>query len=383
MGEEQKRVIQRHVKVESDTYKNGGYTSNRGFYYDSQLEDPFLSISLHPNTYKEGDDWKVYDKDTLTPTMGGNYDKYSKIPIARCIMTEDFIYSINNNWTDYNGGNAIESIFDSFKPYAPILKKGAKSLEEGLKSMMGNNYGSAWVNTANGVGETFVNLMNKGGDFLNTALMVQGTRFTYYSGSSVNFNNMELKFIVFSDWINGEFQSVEDYVKNLHQYVLGDYYSAGFKTGLENLDKHISNYIGYQSPPGGFTMDTQQINDKGLNVILKGTMRLNIGGKYAISNLIIKNMTVILSKTQAKNPMIDGGTVPLYAEITLQLGPACMIVNKGFNAIIDHKGVDTDIIDPMKGVYAKELLKKQKTYLTGRDKKAIESIINKGIKYVH
>ena len=169
---------------------------------------------------------------------------------------------------------------------------------------------------------------------------------------------MELKFIVFSDWVNGEFQSVEDYIKNLHQYVFGEYNAVMTNTGIDVIDKNIGNYIGFQSPPGGFTMDTQQIEKNGLNVILKGTMRLNIGGKYAISNLLIKNMTVNLSKTQAKNPTIEGGTVPLYAEITLQLGPACMVVNQGFEKIITHAGVQKDIIDPMKKVYEKELQKK-------------------------
>ena len=353
--------VERHVKVDPSTYETKGkYTSNRGFYYDSQLEDPFLSISLHPNTYKEGEEWKVYGKsDSLTPTMGGTYDCYSKTPIARCIMTDDFIYSINNNWTDYNGGNAIENLFDQFKPYAPILAKGAKGLEEGLKSLMGNNYGSSLVNTANKVGEITVDLLKNGSNFLNNALMVQGTRFTYYSGSSVNFNNMELKFIAFSDWVNGKFQSVDDYIKKLHQYVLGDYNPVG--TGNKDLDKYIGEYVGYQSPPGGFTMDTQQITSKGLNVILKGTMRLNIGGQYAISNLIIKNMTVTLSKTRAKSPVEVGGTVPLYAEIALQLGPACMIVNQGFNSVIDHTGVQTDIIGPMTETYAAELNNKLKT----------------------
>lgn len=368
---------QRHVKVDPSTYKTEGkYTSNRGFYYDSQLEDPFLSISLHPNTYKnEKGEWKEYKSDILTPTMGGKYDCYSKTPIARCIMTDDFIYSINNNWTDYNGGNAIENLFDQFKPYAPILAKGAKGLEEGLKSMMGDNYGSAFVNTANKVGKIAVDLLSKGSNFLNNALMVQGTRFTYYSGSSVNFNNMELKFIVFSDWVNGEFQSVDDYIKNLHQYVLGDYHPVMNATGNKDLDKFIGEYVGYQSPPGGFTMDTQQIKDNGLNVILKGTMRLNIGGQYAISNLIIKNMTVTLSKTRAKNPVIRGGTVPLYAEVTLQLGPACMIVNKGFNSIIDHTGVQTDIIKPMTEQYRAELDRKD-------EKAAKKAAIDDYIKYL-
>lgn len=371
------RLDDRYRKVDSEMYTEEKYTSNRGFYYDSQLEDPFLSISLHPNTYKDlfTGKWKLYsEKESLSPTMGGDNDRYSKYPIARCIMTEDFTYSINNNWTDYNGGNPIENIFDQFKPYAPILGKGSESLKKGIESLAGKNYGSSIVDMATGFGEKVAKIMGNGSNFLNNALMVQGTRFTYYSGSSVNFNNMELKFTVFSDWVEDQsgsskdtdkkikFQPVEDYISKLNDYVFGDYHPTGFKTGLENVDNFIKEYVGYQTPPGGFTMDTQQITSKGLNVILPGTMRLNIGGRYAISNLIIKNMSVNLSKVQAKDPRrgYDGRTVPLYAEIYLQLGPACMVVNEGFNTILSHKGIKKDIIEPMEKIYAKILKEREK-----------------------
>ena len=55
----------KHFKsVEESSYKKGDKPQNVGFYYDSQLEDPFLSISLHPNTYQtEKGGWEVYKKE--------------------------------------------------------------------------------------------------------------------------------------------------------------------------------------------------------------------------------------------------------------------------------------------------------------------------------
>ena len=158
--------------------------------------------------------------------------------------------------------------------------------------------GSWMVNKIGSLAEEIAPWMNKASDKLNNALIVQGTRFTYYSGTSFNFNNMELKFIAFSDWINGgtEFQPVSDYIKELKPYVMGTYHPVCTDLFPE-ADKFIKEYVGYQSPPGGFHMST-----KNLGHILRGTMRLNIGGKYAISNLIIKNMNVTMSKAQAKDP---------------------------------------------------------------------------------
>lgn len=389
----------KHFKsVEESSYKSGDKPQNVGFYYDSQLEDPFLSISLHPNTYQtENGGWEVYTKEnSLSPTIGSDYDRYSKIPLARCLMTEDFRYSITNNFTDNDGGNPIEGIFNSFKPYAPILGKLGAGIESGIKETNGDTMGSYMVSKANQFGNWLFPLLKKGSKLLNTGMIVQGSRFTYYSGTSFNLNNLELKFTVFSDWVpkygydsEGKyvaldyvFQPVTDYIKNISPYVMGKYYPAdkenmnrlfgeaalkeakekgeNEKTISDKFKELIGEYVGFQAPPAGFEMDT-----KNLNNVLKGTLRLNIGGMYAINNLIIKNMDVTLSRVQSKSPSyttvnreeknLSGILVPLYAEITLQLAPACSIIDTSFVKIIDGSGVNSDILNPMTKKYLDEL----------------------------
>ena len=154
-----------------------------------------------------------------------------------------------------------------------------------------------------------------------------------------------MKFLVFSDYVttdghNWTFQSVEDYIKTLQPYVMGLYtpYNAdfledgGFQGDVKNF---IKEYVGFQEPPGGFSMETQNLNNT-----LQGTLRLNIGGTWAIENLVCKGMDVNMSRVQAKDPENPGKTVPLYAEITLQLFPACVVVDTGYRKILDHAGMN-------------------------------------------
>lgn len=348
----------RHKPVEAGTYTPKEKAVNKGFYYDSQIEDPMLSISLHPNTIpgkdKFKDGWEVCTGDTLEITIGGEYDKYRREPLARAIMTEDFIYSITNNFTDNDMGNPIENIFNNLKPYAPIVGKFADGLGKGADSMKEDDMGSYLVKKANQFAGWIAPKLKEGSSFLNNALMMQGTRFTYYSGTSFNINNMEFKFIAFSDWINEgkEFQPVNEYVDLIRPYVMGKYHPVTSELTGTDADKFIAQYVGYQIPPAGFKMDTQNLNN-----ILRGTLRLNIGGMYAISNLVIKNMTVNLSKAQAKDPRDgkEGSTVPLYAEISLQLAPACSLVDGPFEAIVNNIGVKKDIIEPVQESYKSKM----------------------------
>ena len=88
-------MAERHVKVDPSTYTQEKYTSNRGFYYDSQLEDPFLSISLHPNTYKnEKGEWKEYESDINPSFFTDLYNNNigTKISENTFKITEDEIF---------------------------------------------------------------------------------------------------------------------------------------------------------------------------------------------------------------------------------------------------------------------------------------------------
>lgn len=344
-----------YAKVNVSNTRTKCSKSNTGFYYDSQLVDPFLSISLHANTVKKGNEWVLYSGETLDPVSNSpNSSHYMAEPLARCIMPEDLVYSIGNNFTDWNGGNMLESMFESFKPYAPILGKAAEGLEKGAGEVdKENNFGAAVVKTLGNFAKGAAPWMKSASQFLNKALLVQGTRFAYYNGTSFNFNNLEMKYTVFSDYVaDGSFLSVEDYIKKIAPYVMGEYHPVTNylkTTGNATADKFLHDYVGFQDPPGGFTMDT-----KNLDNVLKGTMRLNIGGLWAIENLVIKNMNVVLSKVQAKDPTKPGNVIPMYADITLQLAPACMIVDTGYDNIVNHKGL-VSIRDAAMDTYANEL----------------------------
>ena len=345
-----------YKEVTEDTvYSNSGQ-NNSGFYYDSQLNDPYLSISLHANTIQDNEGHWISGKESgkkcLAPVNDevDNENKsrypysacYLAEPLARCILTEDLAYSIQNNFTDFNGGNVIESMFESAKPYAPILEKLADGMKKGAGEVAkANNFGSAIARTLGNFANNFAPWMKTAGNFLNKGLMVQGTRYAYYNGTSFNLNNLEMKYTVFSDYdLYGNFFSVEDYIKKLAPYVIGKYYpSTNYKEIGDNITnasakEFVHEYCGFQEPPAGFKMDT-----KNLNNVLKGTLRLNIGGTWAIENLVLRNMNVVLSKVQAKDPENPGNVVPLYADISLQLAPACVMIDTAYDRMVDHKGL--------------------------------------------
>lgn len=348
-----------------ENFEDGKYIPkeyNTGFYFDAQLKDPMLTLTLHPNTELSGGEWKKPEGALLEKTMGEQeWDCYRLKPIAKAIMTEDFSYSITNNFTDFQGGNVLESLFETAKPYATIAGKISDAVKKGVISLDGDDLGSAAVGFLNNMGSKISKYAGKAEQFLNKSLVVQGSRFTYYNGTSFSVNNMEMKFTLFSDWDEGNYITVEDQLEEIRPYVMGTYSdSSEFWNNTlgedSTLGKGLSQYIGMQSPPGGFAMSAQN-----LNTILKGTLRLNIGGRFALSNLVIKNMGVSISKAMAKNPTKPGATNPLYAEVTLQLAPASMIIDSGLSKILTHEGMKEQFIESSTNMYKEYLNKNIKT----------------------
>ena len=83
---------------------------------------------------------------------------YIAEPLARCILTEDLAYSVQNNFTDLNMGNPIESMFETFKPYAPILGNMANGLKKGAGEVAkANSFGSAIVSAAGNFATSVLN----------------------------------------------------------------------------------------------------------------------------------------------------------------------------------------------------------------------------------
>lgn len=338
------------VKPDYDPEKEKSELSevrHTGFYYDAQLSDDSMIMSLHPSTYNEGNGWLKFTEGYPTFYPGGEITHYSKTPIAVCLLSEDPTFSVSNRFTDFNGGNPIENMFNSVKPYAPLLGKISKGIQD---SDTKQSFGAVFGDIANKAAEWFGDFAGKAEDVLNKALFVQGTRFTYYNGSDFSTGQMEMKFTKFSEYNDkNQFINVAEYINDvLGPYSFGRYRSLS-DTGADDksfgggmlgmITKEIADYVGLQSPPGGFKMDS-----KSLHNALFGTLRLNIGGVYAIENLIIKSLTFSFSRSQTKHPEKPGETVPLYADIVLTLTPASMLTDNSMQKILGGEGLKKAMI---------------------------------------
>lgn len=318
-------------------------TQISGFYYDEQLKDKYLTVSLHPNTVPGTDGWIKPSGNHLDAMVKGNTwsECYSEEPIAVSILNEDFQIEINNSWTDFDGGNAIESIWNSAKPYAPMLGKLGQGLSQAAESMDGSELGSGWVNTLTGIAKWAGDKLDIGSEYLNKALIVQGTRFSYYAGTSTTFGNLNMKYTIFSDWDkNGKFITVNDQLNKIYPYVMGTYDPV--KGGIlgDKIDKFLGEYIGWQNPPAGFEADT-----KNLDNCQKGTLRLVIGGYYSIENLVARNISINMSKVMAKHPQEEGLLTPLYADVTITLSPASSFTDRALARFTNGDGMEKIIND--------------------------------------
>ena len=211
----------------------------KGWYYDLQ-SNPETSrltcVSLHPNTKKSssGDKWEaVSDKDLDDDIYfeGGtskNKYNYSKTPICTAITTEDFNVAISNSWTDF-GGDMLGQMWESMKslaPYTDFIQESIVKISENF-----NNASKSIKNTVNdskvasgiqsGLSKIADNIKEgrlDPADYLNRSLVVQGTRFSYYSGTGTSFGGLSLKFTVFPKWNGESFITVNSQIDNILPY---------------------------------------------------------------------------------------------------------------------------------------------------------------------
>lgn len=148
---------------------------------------------------------------------------------------------------------------------------------------------------------------DKANDYLNKALVVQGTRFVYFSGTDIQMGNMMMRFTLFHE----ESSSVNDQLGKLMPYVIGDFNVMG-EGGTGNIVDEALSMVGWQDPPGGF-----EASYKNVDVRLKGTVLLEFGRVFKIDNLVIKSASISMSKTRAKSR--SGVLSPLYADVVLTL----------------------------------------------------------------
>ena len=211
-----------------------------GWYYDKQLENPLTSVSLHPNQVLDNETgkWKDIEDggDDEKYVMKGGQDRgcgYSKTPIARAILQEDFNVSIANRWTAV-GDNSISELWNQARtvgPYVPVAKdmlsiitkaaedQSAQSAAEGNKV---TSKLTEILGTVSKLAEGGVDLLSSR---INDSLIIQGSRFTYYSGSGVAFGNLGLRYTIFPifDSETGKMISTIDQVAKILPYVNGNF----------------------------------------------------------------------------------------------------------------------------------------------------------------
>ena len=133
---------------------------------------------------------------------------------------------------------------------------------------------------------------------------MQGTRFSYYSGTGISFGNLGMRFTLFPEWRDGGFYTVNQQLEDLFPYVIGKYENLRFKYETEPGKKELfqSDLIGWQKSPAGYRAHYKDIDNKAL----KGTMKLRIGAFYVLESLVCDNLTFNLSRQMVKKPQEAG-----------------------------------------------------------------------------
>lgn len=324
-----------------------------GWYYDLQLENRLTSATLHPSKIKVGTEWKKFSDDSVDEKWkegDPDYDQfYSKRPICSAIITEDFNVSVANSWSAF-GGDMLGQMWESVKPMAPyvgvfkgMIHEAVADYESASKEDRARIQESAASSTLAGVMKTLDNaFQSETGanitDYLNRALVVQGTRFSYYSGSGTSFGNLVMKFTVFPKFENGKFKSVDEQMSDIYPYCIGEYVSGtdGVTDFVEDESTKnlIDNMIGWQKPPGGFESYVRDVD-----VIQPGTLMLRFGAFYAITNLVVENANFNYSKQMVKNPDPNEKSIlsPLYCDVTIQLKPATKYSSNSLNEFVSSR----------------------------------------------
>ena len=339
----------------SITNNNAGKTKDNnfsrnisGFYYDQQLENPVLRVSLHPNTvYVKADgaaagEWKevAYPEET-TEVPEVKIWKYSTIPIAVALCNEDFSVDIVNTWTDF-GGDPIGNMWNDNKASAPYMREFAKGLADISSKTESylqhtdtelSNLSKGAFELIGAISKFGAKSLKEQAKYLSRALIVKGTRFSYYSGTGIAFGNLIMKFTLFPKWEGSTFVSVIDQVQGIMPYIIGDYIDVT-ELGDGDLGEFVKKFASWQLPPGGFESEIQDVD-----IVQKGTLKLRFGTFYALDNLVINNCNLTFSKTMVKNPSSITGPdlTPMYCDVTLSLRPATKYSKNKLIQFVDAK----------------------------------------------
>ena len=339
----------------------------KGWYYDRQLESPLTSATLHANMWWSEKDKKFINWDQVKNNSSYDYtfgdnpgkcdtDYYKSIlglakntcgygidPICTSILNEDFNIAISNTWSEF-GGDPIGETWNNLRgPMSGAVKPLIEAMETLFKKNKevreANDNGDAafgkvsgWISdAANWLSGQYDKIKNKDVDvvsFLNKALITNGTRFSYYGGTGVNFGNLGMKFTVFPKWDkNGKLIEVPTQVEKLYPYFIGQLESFKDATNMkddnsnsvsykEGVKEALNTCFMFQKPPGGYLTEMS-----GIDLIQQGTLKLKLGGFYEIANLVCSDIMISYSKNMVKNPE-NQELSPLFCDISITLRPS-------------------------------------------------------------
>jgi len=397
-------------------------SSLSGWYYDLYQnimdpteEDPektginrLTTISLHANSvYISKDNWayseiannrdKMVHQRDLDPNIGEMYDEdgYFYKPICTAVLQEDFQVTVQNQWSDMGDdklGGFVNSLRANLAPFAGTVSEGLQKMvhsqQELIDSMSDEEKNSvtgqiitslAWMaDKANGLvnGEGKDNSNHGEGraaKYLNSALLINGSRFSIYQGSNLNFNNMGMRFTVIPKWDpeTGVFITVPQQLRDMYMYFFGEYLQmddilkdedffveaesstkkeGDKKDGKKQDRSEILSRITWQRPPGGYQADMSQ-----LDAVQKGSLKLKIGGLYTICNVVVESASLTFSKQMVKNPRATFDTLmgndqiggsdyltPLSCDVNLMLRPCTRYSDQTFKSIIEGAGMQKE-----------------------------------------
>lgn len=339
------------------------------FYYDQQLQDGRLTVTLHPNAKYAGDVWVPFDAsecfkgNILKSSKENQKYKYRLKPIATAIASEDFVVNVSNSWTDFGKNNPIEGMFNDLKPYAPIIGKLTQAAGQIVNENPKESRSDGQISGLFGKAIDFVaEHGSQATNILNRQLTVQGTRFAYFSGTTTSFGNLSMKYTVFSDWIwDGSkfvFTTCYEQLEELYDYAMSKYQGVNGELGgklmgkiinmilpdapqeriVEETKELIEEGLKWQMPPGGFRADLKSVDN-----VQRGTLKLRINDMYSLENLVITSMNISFSKTPCKhpNPEYKGKVIPLYADVTLTLQPCTLYSDTALRAFTEGRSWGT------------------------------------------
>ena len=325
------------------------------WFYDHQLNNRLTSISLHANTRYDEDSatWIKATDDHYNHRYGGvDEGGYYMNPLCRSVLMEDFNVTIGNTWTDLGGdpiSGLVNDVMHSAAPYANAISGAIKKIGDMAEEWKGENKNKieydengnqkfSLASTVANWATTAKKVVDKHGDevidFMNSNLIMQGTRFSYYGGTGLSFGNLSMRFTLFPKWVDGGFLTVNQQLEDLLPYAIGKYETLKFKAKNKAGEEkeYASDVIGWQRPPAGYRADYKDIDNKAL----KGTLKLRIGAFYVLEGLVCENLNFNMSRQMVKKPegvgfsrlnagsdrilKVDAGTInfsPLFADVTM------------------------------------------------------------------